>query len=97
MAVWFENNAPEIDWSKVVQKENDATRNASGAVLAELAKQVPNMICSSADLSESDKTISFLKQTHAFRKGDFSGAFFQAGVAELTMACCCIGMAFMEA
>ena len=26
-------------------------------------------------------------------KGDFSGAFFQAGVAELTMACCCIGMA----
>lgn len=93
VAVWFENNAPEIDWSKVVQKENDATRNASGAVLAELAKQVPNMICSSADLSESDKTISFLKQTHAFQKGDFSGAFFQAGVAELTMACCCIGMA----
>ncbi len=75
------------------QKENDANRNASGAVLAELAKQVPNMVCSSADLSESDKTISFLKQTHAFTKGDFSGAFLQAGVAELTMACCCIGMA----
>ncbi len=93
VAAWFENKAPEIDWSKVVQKENDATRNASGAVLSELAKQVPNMICSSADLSESDKTISFLKQTHEFQKGDFSGAFFQAGVAELTMACCCIGMA----
>jgi len=91
--VWFENKAPEIDWSKMVQKENDATRNASGVVLAELAKQVPNMICSSADLSESDKTISFLKQTHSFQKGDFSGAFLQAGVAELTMACCCIGMA----
>jgi len=90
---WFENKTPGIDWSKVVQKENDATRNASGAVLAELAKQVPNMICSSADLSDSDKTISFLKQTHAFQKGDFSGAFLQAGVAELTMACCCIGMA----
>ncbi len=93
VAEWFENKAPEIDWSKVRQKENDATRNASGAVLAELAKQVPNMVCSSADLSESDKTISFLKQTHAFTKGDFSGAFLQAGVAELTMACCCIGMA----
>lgn len=91
--LWFENKAPEIDWSTVTQKENDATRNASGAVLAELAKQVPNMVCSSADLSESDKTISFLKQTHAFQKGDFTGAFFQAGVAELTMACCCIGMA----
>ncbi|MCH5237468.1 MAG: transketolase [Muribaculaceae bacterium] len=90
---WFENKAPKIDWSKVVQKENDATRNASGAVLAELAKQVPNMICSSADLSESDKTISFLKNTQAIKKGDFSGAFLQAGVAELTMACCCIGMA----
>ncbi|MDE6400119.1 MAG: transketolase, partial [Muribaculaceae bacterium] len=90
---WFENKVPAIDWSKVEQKENDATRNASGAVLAELAKQVPNMVCSSADLSESDKTISFLKQTHSFQKGDFSGAFFQAGVAELTMACCCIGMA----
>lgn len=93
VTTWFENKAPEIDWSKVVQKENDATRNASGAVLAQLAQQVPNMICSSADLSESDKTISFLKQTHAFAKGDFSGAFLQAGVAELTMACCCIGMA----
>ena len=93
VTTWFENKAPEIDWSKVVQKENDATRNASGAVLAQLAQQVPNMICSSADLSESDKTISFLKQTHAFTKDDFSGAFLQAGVAELTMACCCIGMA----
>ena len=90
---WFENKPPKIDWTKVVQKENDATRNASGAVLAELAKQVPNMVCSSADLSESDKTISFLKNTTAFKKGDFSGSFLQAGVSELTMACCCIGMA----
>lgn len=91
--LWFENKAPKIDWAKVVQKENDATRNASGVVLAELAKQVPNMICSSADLSESDKTISFLKNTKAIVKDDFSGAFLQAGVSELTMACCCIGMA----
>jgi transketolase len=33
-----------------------------------------------------------LKKTHEFVKGDFSGAFFQAGVSELTMACICIGM-----
>ena len=75
-----------------MQKDNDATRSASAACLSVLAQQVPNMICASADLSNSDKTDGFLKQTKALVKGDFSGAFFQAGVAELTMACCCIGM-----
>ena len=92
-AEWFSGKAPQIDWSKCVQKDNDATRNASAACLSVLAQQVPNMICASADLSNSDKTDGFLKQTKALTKGDFSGAFFQAGVAELTMACCCIGMA----
>ena len=92
-AEWFSGKAPKIDWSKCVQKDNDATRSASAACLSVLAEQVPNMICASADLSNSDKTDGFLKKTHAFTKGDFSGAFFQAGVAELTMACCCIGMA----
>ena len=90
---WFAGKAPQVDWSKVQQKPGDATRNASAAVLSVLAEQVPNMIVASADLSNSDKTDGFLKKTHALAKGDFSGAFFQAGVAELTMACCCIGMA----
>ncbi len=90
---WFSGKAPKIDWSKVQQKPDDATRSASAAVLSQLAQQVPNMICASADLSNSDKTDGFLKYTHNMVKGDFSGAFFQAGVAELTMACCCIGMA----
>lgn len=89
---WFSGKAPKIDWSKVQQKANDATRNASAACLSVLAEQVPNMICASADLSNSDKTDGFLKKTKSLTKGDFSGAFFQAGVAELTMACCCIGM-----
>ncbi|MDO4819507.1 MAG: transketolase [Prevotella sp.] len=92
-AEWFAGKAPKIDWTKVVQKDNDATRSASATVLAQLAQQVPNMICASADLSNSDKTDGFLKQTTAFTANDFSGAFFQAGVAEITMACCCIGMA----
>ena len=92
LADWFSGKAPVIDWSKVQQKANDATRSASAACLGALAEQVPNMICASADLSNSDKTDGFLKKTHALTKGDFSGAFFQAGVAELTMACCCIGM-----
>ena len=91
-ADWFSGKAPKVDWAKVQQKAGDATRNASATVLGVLAEQVPNMIVASADLSNSDKTDGFLKKTHAFVKGDFSGAFFQAGVAELTMACVCIGM-----
>lgn len=90
---WFSGKAPKVDWSLVQQKPNDATRSASAAVLSQLALQVPNMICASADLSNSDKTDGFLKQTTSFAANDFSGAFFQAGVAEITMACCCIGMA----
>ena len=89
---WFSGVTPKIDWDHIQQKANDATRNASANVLGILAQHVPNMICASADLSNSDKTDGFLKQTHAFVNGDFSGAFLQAGVAELTMACCCIGM-----
>ena len=90
---WFSGKAPKIDWSKVEQKAGQATRAASATVLGALAEQVPNMIVGSADLSNSDKTDGFLKKTHDIVRGDFSGAFFQAGVAELTMACCCIGMA----
>ena len=89
---WFSGNAPKVDWSALVQKEGSATRAASAACLGVLAEQVPNMVCSSADLSNSDKTDGFLKKTHALSHDDFSGAFFQAGVSELTMACMCIGM-----
>lgn len=89
---WFDNAVPAVDWAGIEQKEGAATRAASATVLGALAEQVENMVCASADLSNSDKTDGFLKKTHAFLKGDFSGAFFQAGVAELTMACCCIGM-----
>ena len=91
-AEWFSGKAPQLDWSKVQQKAGDPTRNGSAKVLGMLAENVPNMVVASADLSNSDKTDGFLNKTHAFVKGDFSGAFFQAGVAELTMACVCIGM-----
>ncbi len=93
MEKWFSGEVPAIDWKAIEQKPNQATRTASATVLGILATQVGNMICASADLSNSDKTDGFLKKTHSFVKGDFSGAFFQAGVAELTMACVCIGMA----
>lgn len=89
---WFSGVAPQIDWSNFEQKGGAATRAASAACLGHIAGQVENMIVSSADLSNSDKTDGFLKKTHAFKKGDFTGAFLQAGVSELTMACLCIGM-----
>ncbi|EFC71351.1 transketolase [Prevotella sp. oral taxon 299] len=92
MAEWFSGKAPNIDWSNLVQKPNSPTRVASAACLGVLSEQVKNMIVSSADLCNSDRTDGFLKDTHNIIRGDFSGAFFQAGVSELTMACMCIGM-----
>ncbi|MDR0833610.1 MAG: transketolase [Candidatus Symbiothrix sp.] len=89
---WLNDKSPKIDWTAIQQKADQATRAASSTVLGYLAQHVENMIVSSADLSNSDKTDGFLKQTHAITKDDFSGAFLQAGVSELTMACVCIGM-----
>lgn len=89
---FFFSGKTNVNWDAVVQKPGQATRAASATVLAELAKQVENMVVASADLSNSDKTDGFLKNTKAFTKNDFSGAFLQAGVAELTMACVAIGM-----
>lgn len=90
---FFNGKAPEFDYAAIAQKPDQATRAASSTVLAAFAEQVENMVVSSADLSNSDKTDGFLKKTHAFKKGDFSGAFLQAGVCELTMACIMNGMA----
>jgi transketolase len=90
---YFSGRAPEMNPGEVVQKDDVATRAASSTVLGWLAKNVENMIVASADLSNSDKTDGFLKNTRAFTRGDFSGAFLQAGVAELTMAAIANGMA----
>ena len=92
LAEFFSGKAPKVNWDAIQQKADVATRAASAVVLGALATQVENMVVASADLSNSDKTDGFLKKTHAFKRGDFSGAFFQAGVSELSMACVCIGM-----
>ena len=89
---WLSGRIPEIDWASIEQKKNQATRVASANVLSFLGKKVENMIVTSADLSNSDKTDGFLKQTKVLNKTDFSGGFLQSGVSELTMACLCIGM-----
>jgi transketolase len=90
---FLELQVPNVDYEAIAQKANSATRAASSAVLAVYAEKVENMIVSSADLSNSDKTDGFLKKSKAFMKGDFSGAFLQAGVSELTMAAIANGMA----
>lgn len=90
---FFSGNAPEIDYSAIVQKPDQATRAASAAVLTAFSQQVENMIVASADLANSDKTDGFLKHQHPFKHRDFSGAFFHAGVCELTMAAVMNGIA----
>ncbi len=90
---FFSKEVPVIDYARIVQKPDVASRAASAAVLSVFAEEIENMIVASADLSNSDKTDGFLKKTRAFTKGDFSGQFLQAGVSELTMATIMNGMA----
>jgi transketolase len=90
---YYSGIIPEIDYKAIQQKEGSATRAASAAILSIYAQKVENMIVASADLANSDKTDGFLKNTHPFRNGDFSGAFLHAGVSELTMAAVMNGMA----
>jgi len=84
---------PPLNFEEIAHKPDCATRAASGAVLGWLAGKVENLIVASADLSNSDRTDGFLKQTRQFTKGDFGGAFLQVGVSELTMAALANGMA----
>lgn len=90
---YIEGKLPEIDWDDIVVKANSASRNASAAVLTVLAEKVGNMMVSSADLANSDKTDGFLKKTRAITPEDFGGRFLHSGVAELTMASICNGVA----
>ncbi len=90
---FLDGTLPEIDFSAIKQQSGAATRGASGAVLASVAENVENLIVASADLSNSDKTDGYLKNTTAFTNGDFTGSFLQAGVSELTMASVANGMA----
>ena len=91
--MFLSGKLPDIDYRSIAVKSGSATRAASATVLGVYAEQVENMIVASADLSNSDKTDGFLKKTHAFKRGDFTGKFFQAGVSEFTMACVMNGMA----
>lgn len=89
---WMAGKLPAIPWDTVEQKPNSPTRNGSAVCLSLLSEYVPNMIVSSADLCNSDKTDGFLKHTTEITRTNFAGGFLQAGVSELTMACVCIGI-----
>ena len=89
----IDGKVTEVDYEAIAHKPGIATRASSANVLAALAAQVKNMVVASADLANSDKTDAFLKKAGAFKPGDFSGAFLHAGVAELTMAAICNGLA----
>lgn len=84
---------PHVDYAAIEHKPGIATRAASADVLKALAQQVGNMIVSSADLANSDKTDAFLKVAGAFTRHDFKGAFLHAGVSELAMTAIINGMA----
>lgn len=91
-AKFFSYGPWNVDWDDIEFKPNLASRNSSAKVLERLAERVPNMVALSADLADSDKSEAFLKKTGAFVRGDFSGAFLQAGVSELAMAAIAVGL-----
>jgi transketolase len=90
---YIAHKLPAIDYAAIAHKANTSTRQASADVLSVLAEKVGNMIVSSADLANSDKTDAFLKKTHPFTPEDFTGAFLHAGVTELTLAAIMNGIA----
>ena len=90
---YIDGKVPEVDYAAIIHKPGIATRAASANVLTALAEKVENMIVSSADLANSDKTDAFLKARGAFKTHDFKGAFLHAGVSELAMAAIINGIA----
>ena len=91
---WMSGEIPAIDYDSITPKAGCATRQASSDFLTYLAKHIGNMIVSSADLANSDKTDGFIKGgARPFAAGDFTGAFLHAGVSELTMAAIMNGIA----
>lgn len=91
---WIDGKLPEIDYKAIAHKPNIATRASSADVLTVFGEKIENMIVSSADLSNSDKTEAFLKKAGTVITPDnYGGKFLQSGVAELTMASVMNGIA----
>ena len=72
-------------------KENVATRAASGDILQKLAELVPELVGGSADLGPSNKTV--MKACGYYSKAEPAGRNIHFGVREHAMGCVVNGMA----
>lgn len=90
---YIHGNLSGLDFEAIEQPADAPTRNTSGAVLSYFSAQLNNMLVASADLSASDKTEGFLKNSYPIAKQDFSGGFLHAGVSEMTMGAVANGIA----
>ena len=91
----FIENDWQIDWEDVLpdfetDEKGMASRKASGAVLQELAKAIPNLVGGSADLTGSNNTD--LKGKEIFSAENYGGQYVHYGVREHAMAAALNGM-----
>jgi len=97
-AAWFRafiENDWSFDWEEVLpdfepDEKGMASRKASGAVLQELAKVIPNLVGGSADLTGSNNTD--LKGKEIFSAENHGGQYVHYGVREHAMAAALNGM-----
>ncbi|HUT90072.1 MAG TPA: transketolase [Thermoguttaceae bacterium] len=85
-------------WDADVQRfpadaKGDASRNASGKVLNQVAKRVPWLLGGSADLAPSNKTLLSFDQAGSFSADNPRGRNFHYGIREHAMAAISNGMA----
>ncbi len=83
--LFMSGELPEIDFGKIKQKNDIATRAASAQILGFLADHLENLIVASADLANSDKTDGYLKKVRAFKPHHFDANFVHSGVSEFSM------------
>ncbi|MGF1671149.1 MAG: transketolase [Balneolaceae bacterium] len=91
----FINSDWSIDWDNVLpvfkaEPKGMASRKASGAVLQELAKAIPNLFGGSADLTGSNNTD--LKDKPVFNAENYAGHYVHYGVREHAMAAALNGL-----
>lgn len=88
---WLEDYySKNIDWTKFVSAEDEATRVSSKKILHSLAERVPNLLSGSADLSSS---IGTKIDGDNFSATNVDGRNLCFGVREHAMASICNGIA----
>ena len=85
-------------WDAEIQEfprdaKGDASRNASGKVLNQVAKRVPWLLGGSADLAPSNKTLLSFDEVGSFSADNPRGRNFHYGIREHAMAAISNGMA----